>query len=145
MEEKQTFLDNYWQLVLLLFTSASTNCCRGKKKIVTWKYGLTASEFAVRWYKPYCCSCFCYFLLFFLLVSMIMSLLSTFRVPMYTEICTQRKIFLKSSHAKWCLVWIIPRSRKGRIIDKIFVESQISCRYPFSVSLYFLIFLFISK
>ena len=85
------------------------------------------------------------FYFFFLLVSMIMSLLSIFWVPMYTEICTPPKIFLKSSPAKLYLVWIITISRKARIIERIFMESQISCRYPFSVSLYFLIFLSISK
>ena len=65
--------------------------------------------------------------------------LSTFRVPMNTEICTPPKI-LESSPTKWYLVWIITIPRKARIIERLFVESQISCRYPFSVGLYFLIF-----
>ena len=64
----------------------------------------------------------------------VLSLLSTFRVPMYTEICTPPKIFLKSSPAKWFLAWIIIISRKARTIERIFVKSQISCRYPFSVN-----------
>ena len=59
--EKKTFLENYLHLVLLVFTSAPAKCCRGKKKVLTQKYGLTTSKFAVRWYKPYCYSCCCCF------------------------------------------------------------------------------------